>query len=79
MLQLYASETCVKSTHLLTCFDQCFITVNTFINSYPPSAAYMRQWIGPALVQIMDCRLFGAKPLSKPMLGYCQMDTKEQN
>ena len=39
-----------------------------------PSAAYMRQRIGPALVQIMACRLFGAKPLSKPMLGYCQLD-----
>ena len=21
----------------------------------------------------MACRLFGAKPLSKPMLGYCQL------
>ena len=29
---------------------------------------------GSALVQIMACRLFGAKPLSKPMLGYCQLD-----
>ena len=38
-------------------------------------AAYMHQWIGSAMVQIMDCRLFGAKPLSKPMLGYCQLDT----
>ena len=35
-------------------------------NSSPPSAAYLRQWIGSALVQIMACRLFGAKPLSKP-------------
>ena len=26
----------------------------------------MRQWIGSALVQIIACRLFGAKPLSKP-------------
>ena len=38
------------------------------------SPAYLRQWIGSALVQIMTCRLFGAKPLSKPMLGYCQLD-----
>ena len=45
-----------------------------YINSFPPSAAYMRQWIGWALVQIMACRLFGTKPLSKPMLGYCQLD-----
>ena len=27
--------------------------------------------IWPSLVQIMACRLFGVKPLSKPMLGYC--------
>ena len=49
-------------------------SVRLFINSSPPSASYMRQWIGPALVQIMACRLFGAKPLSKQMLGYCQLD-----
>ena len=38
----------------------------------------MRQRIGLPLVQIMACRLFGAKPLSKPMLGYCQLDSWEQ-
>ena len=43
--------------------------VTPSVNSSPPSAAYMHQWIGSALVQIMACRLFGAKPLSKPMLG----------
>ena len=49
------------------------------INSLsPPSATYMHQWIGSALVQIMACRLFGAKSLSKPMLAYCQLDLWEQ-
>ena len=43
-------------------------------NSSPPSAAYMRQWTRSAVIQIMACRLFDAKPLSKPMLGYCQLD-----
>ena len=38
----------------------------------------MRQWIGSTLVQIMACCLFGAKPLSKPMIGYCQLDRYEQ-
>ena len=38
----------------------------------------MHQWIGSALVQIMACRLFGAKPLSEPMLAYCQLDSWEQ-
>ena len=48
------------------------------INSSPPSATYMRQWIGSAFVQIMACRLFGGKPLSKPMLCYFQLDSWEQ-
>ena len=30
-----------------------------------------------ALVQIMACHLFGAKPLSDPMLTYCQFDPQE--
>ena len=46
----------------------------TNVNSSPPSAAYMHQWTGSALVQVMACRLFGAKPLSEPMLPYCQLD-----
>ena len=46
---------------------------NDIFNSSPPSATYLRLWIGWALVQIMACRLFAAKPLSKPMLGYCQL------
>ena len=38
----------------------------------------MRQLVGSELVQIMACRLFGAKPLSQPMLRYCQLDPWEQ-
>ena len=45
--------------------------VDSSFNSSPPSVAYMRQWIGSALFQIMACRLFGAKPSYKPMLAYC--------
>ena len=29
------------------------------------------------LGQVMACRLHGAKPLSKPMLTYCQLDPLE--
>ena len=43
----------------------------------PPSATYMRQWPGSALVQIMACRLFGAKPLPQPVLTYQQLDPYE--
>ena len=42
------------------------------------NAAYMRQWIGSAMVQIMACHLFGAKPLSYPMLEYWQLNSWEQ-
>ena len=49
-----------------------------FINSSPPSAAYMHQWFGSVLVQIMACYLFVAKPLSKPILGYCQLNHEKQ-
>ena len=41
------------------------------IKSSPPNAAYLHRWNGLALVQIMACRLFGAKPSSEPMLEYC--------
>ena len=58
------------SIHVLQCYSE---------DSSPPSAAYMRQGIGSALVQIMACRQFGAKPLSKPLLDYYQLDPWEQS
>ena len=38
----------------------------------------MHQWTGSALVQVMACHLFGAKPLPEPMLVYWQLDSWEQ-
>ena len=38
-------------------------------NSSPPSAAYM----SVNRISIMACCLFGTKPLTKSMLGYCQL------
>ena len=38
--------------------------------AFSPSAAYMRQCTWLSLVQVMACRLFGAKPLPEPMLLY---------
>ena len=32
----------------------------------------------PSLVQIMACRLDGAKPLSEQIMEYCSLDHKEQ-
>ena len=45
-------------------------TIN--VNSSPRSAAYVRRWIGSALLQIMVCRLFGTKPLSGQKFCYSQ-------
>ena len=43
-----------------------------------PHYAYMCQWTGSVLVQIMACCLYSAKPLSEPMLVYCQLDPKNE-
>ena len=48
-----------------------------WINSYPPSVAYMRRWTESSLVQVMACRLFSVKPLPEPMMIYCQLDPQE--
>ena len=48
------------------------------VNLSPPTTAYMRQWTESALVHVMACRLFGAKPLPETMLVYCQLDPWEQ-
>ena len=42
-------------------------------NSSLPSAAYMPQWTGSALVQIMACRVDGAEPSYEPILTLCQL------
>ena len=47
-------------------------------NPFPPSAAYMRQWTGSALIQVMACCLYGTKPLPEPMLPFCQLDSWEK-
>ena len=54
---------------IVTHFTDTYIVIGfQWVNSSPPSTAYMRWWIGSAEVQMMSCRLFGAKPLSEPML-----------
>ena len=58
--------------------DPTSTTIWKSLNSSPPSAAYMRKWTGSALVQVMACRLFGAKPLPEPMPVYCWLDPYEQ-
>ena len=48
------------------------------VNSFRPSATCTRRQTRTSLVQILACRLFGAKPLSEPVLEYCEFDPWEQ-
>ena len=43
------------------------------------SDAYMRRQSRPPLFQIIAFRLYCTKPLSEPMLEYCQLDAEEQS
>ena len=48
------------------------------INSLRLSDVYLRHQISPSLAEIMACHLFSTKPLSAPVLYYCQLDSWEQ-
>ena len=51
---------------ILRIWQEAHATRDQWINSSPPSATYMHQWTGSALVQIMAwCRI----------LAYCQLDS----
>ena len=47
------------------------------LNPLRPTDAYIRHQTRQSLVQIIACRLFGAKLSSEPMLDSCQLDHKE--
>ena len=46
-------------------------------NSLKPSDTYMRLYNISTLLQILACRLFGAKPLTESMLPYYQLNPNE--
>ena len=52
------------------------LIISPLLTHIPSSAAYVRQWTGSALVKILTCRPFGAKSLSKSVLGYCQLGSE---
>ena len=62
---------------ILTLIHECVIRPGR-VNLSPSSAAYTRQWIWSAIVQIMAWRRIGDKPLAEPMREYCQLDPYEQ-
>ena len=59
-------------------FSPCVPQQIWIFNSLRPSDGCMRHQPGPSSVQITACRLFGAKPLSEPMLSFWQLDPWEQ-
>ena len=71
----------ISSTFVFNFFWQTgmmpWLLMTWWFNSLRPSDAYMRQLTRPLLVQILACRLVGAKPLSEPTLVYCQLDPWE--
>ena len=54
------------------------VTPLCIVNSLKPSDAYMLRQPSTSLVQITAWRLYSAKPLSRPVLKYCQLDPCEQ-
>ena len=62
---------------VVSCSQTYWSAINVCL-THLPLVPNMCQWIETALVQIMACRLFGTKQLSKPMLGYCQLNSWEQ-
>ena len=68
-----STDSAVRLAHLSgyqVCFKVNGQSHDFPFNSSPPSAAYMRQWTVSILVQVMACRLFGAKPLPQPILAF---------
>ena len=64
----------------LSMFHECahYLIKLVSFNSLRPSDEYMSQYTRPILDQIMACGLIGTKPLSEPVLAYCQLNPWEQ-
>ena len=55
-----SSMWCIRDFAInIICYN--IFTITFTLTSSPPSATYLRQWIGWALAQIMTCRIFGSK------------------
>ena len=75
-MQIYA--TMIENVKTLDINHQSKYKITTLFNTLKPGDAYMHKWIGPMLVQAMACCLFSIKLLPKPMVNYCEMDSKNQ-
>ena len=78
--RIFVWRECSEMYHSQNIFEFRFYrnVIQICVNSSPSSAAYMRQCTWSALVKIMACRLFGAKPLPESMLTESQLNHSEQ-
>ena len=63
--------------------NMCNVVVKEYsvcwwVHSLRPSNTYLHLWTKPQLIQIMACHLVHTKPLSEPILVYCQLVPQEQ-
>ena len=59
------------------CVSELVLWLKILFNLLRPSEVYVWQQTEPSLVQVVACHLFGAKPVSEPMMIYCQLNPKE--
>ena len=80
ILMALCLSTRVSATTVLTNTSLSIIAFPDILgfNLSSPTAAYMGRWTESALVQVMSCRLSGAKPLTGPLLPYCQLGPCEK-
>ena len=57
--------------------EDCILRFCVYSSTRRPKNAYISQYTRPLFVEIIACRLLGAKPSSEPILDYCQLDTWE--
>ena len=69
------NEIMVTSVPIHTCFIRATRINKVMLNLSPPMPHYCVSESGQ---HSLACRLYGAKPLSKPMLGYCQLDPRNK-
>ena len=78
-LEIWWSWVKICSQYLINDQLNSFKTILIYLLTHLPLVPHICvSELGPSMVLVMACRLFGAKPLPEPMLAYCQLDSCEQ-
>ena len=73
------SHVCIVTHQSLQVIEEHATLPDLSLHSSRPSDTYMRLYITPSLVQIMVCRLIGAKPLFESMLMVIWAPVEKKN